>query len=86
MNESQEKIKQPSAASQSVSIGDIFRKATRPIVTIIFAAVIAQVVTQGIDCPQWFIGLASACILWWFGDRTVQHIKDKSSSPSKGED
>jgi hypothetical protein len=54
-----------------------FRAVTRPAVTIIFAAVIAQVVIEGIDPPQWFLGLASACILWWFGDRTVQHIKEK---------
>ena len=56
---------------------DLFRAATRPAVTIIFAAVIAQVVIDRIDAPQWFLGLASACILWWFGDRTVQHIKEK---------
>ena len=46
-------------------------------VTIIFAAVIAQVVIDRIAIPQWFLGLAGACILWWFGDRTVQHIKEK---------
>jgi len=56
---------------------DFFRAVTRPAVTIIFAAVIAQVVIDGIDAPQWFIALGSACILWWFGDRTVQHIKEK---------
>jgi len=56
---------------------DFFRAATRPAVTIIFAAVIAQVVVEGIDAPQWFLGLAAGCILWWFGDRTVQHIKGK---------
>jgi hypothetical protein len=56
---------------------ELFRAVTRPAVTIIFAAVIAQVVIEGIDAPQWFLGLASACILWWFGDRTVQHIKEK---------
>ena len=56
---------------------DFFRSVTRPALTIIFAAVIAQVVVDGIDAPQWFLGLASACIIWWFGDRTVQHIKDK---------
>ena len=55
----------------------IFRAVTRPVVTVIFAAVIAQVVIDGIDAPQWFLGLASACILCWFGDRTVQHIKEK---------
>jgi len=57
---------------------NFFRAATRPAVTIIFAAVIAQVVIEGIAAPQWFLGLASACILWWFGDRTVQHIKTKT--------
>jgi len=56
---------------------NFFRAATRPAVTIIFAAVIAQVVIEGIDAPQWFLGLAATCILWWFGDRTVQHIKEK---------
>ena len=56
---------------------DLFRAVARPAVTIIFAAVIAQVVIERIDAPQWFIALATACILWWFGDRTVQHIKEK---------
>jgi hypothetical protein len=57
---------------------NFFRAVTRPAVTIIFAAVIAQVVVDGIDVPQWFLGLAGTCILWWFGDRTVQHIKTKT--------
>jgi hypothetical protein len=56
---------------------ELFRAITRPAVTIIFAAVIAQVVIDRIAIPQWFLGLAGACILWWFGDRTVQHIKEK---------
>jgi|GEM_PF-951005 len=56
---------------------NFFRAVTRPAVTIIFAAVIAQVVIEGIAAPQWFLALATACILWWFGDRTVQHIKEK---------
>jgi hypothetical protein len=53
------------------------RAATRPAVTVIFAAVIAQVVIQGIEPPQWFLGLAIGCITWWFGDRTAQHIQDR---------
>ena len=56
---------------------DLFRAVARPAVTVIFAAVIAHVVIDRIDVPQWFLGLASACILWWFGDRTVQHIQEK---------
>ena len=63
-------------------IVEIFRGATRPVVTVIFAAVIAQVVIDRIDAPQWFLGLASGCILWWFGDRTVQHIKEKKKEQS----
>ncbi|HUW46190.1 MAG TPA: hypothetical protein VMW50_10405 [Dehalococcoidia bacterium] len=58
-------------------IVEIFRGATRPVVTIIFAAVIAQVVIEKITAPQWFIGLAIPCILWWFGERTVTHIQEK---------
>jgi hypothetical protein len=56
---------------------EMFRAITRPAVTVIFAAVIAQAVLEGIAAPQWFLGLASACILWWFGDRTLQHIKEQ---------
>ena len=59
------------------TLADTFRAATRPIVTIIFAAVIAQVITEGIEIPweQWT--LLSGVILWWFGDRTREHIKEK---------
>ena len=60
-----------------MDIGDFFRAATRPVVTVIFAAVIAQVVVEGIDAPDWFIALATGIILWWFGDRTVKHIKER---------
>jgi len=56
----------------------VARAVTRPIVTIIFAAVIAQLVTQGITAPDWFIyGLAMPCILWWFGERTIAHWKER---------
>ena len=61
-----------------MDIGDIFRKATRPIITIILVAVIAQVVVEGINAPDWFIALATSCIVWWFGDRTITHIKERN--------
>ena len=61
-------------------IGDTFRAACRPIVTVIFAATIAQVVTQGIDAPDWFLGLAIPVILWWFGERTVGRIRSSCHS------
>jgi len=56
---------------------NLFRAVARPAVTIIFAAVIAQVVIEGIAVPEWFLALAIPCITWWFADRTVQHIKEK---------
>jgi len=70
-----------------MDIGDVFRKATRPVVTIIFAAVLAQVVVEEIDAPQWFLGLAIPVILWWFGERTVARAKERSArlQPRAGE-
>jgi len=56
---------------------DLFRAVARPAVTIIFAAVIAQVVIEGIDVPQWFLALAIPCITWWFTERTVTHIAER---------
>jgi hypothetical protein len=54
---------------------ELFRAVARPVITIIFAAVIAQTVVQGIDVPQWFLALAIPCITWWFAERTITHIK-----------
>ena len=59
---------------------DFFRAATRPAVTIIFAAVIAQVVVDRIDAPQWFIGLALSVIGFWFIDRGVHRWKNNGGS------
>ena len=60
-----------------MTFAEIIQAITRPIVTVIFAAVIAQVVVERIDAPEWFLGLAGACILWWFGDRTIKNIKER---------
>lgn len=62
-----------------MNIAEIFRAATRPIVTIIFAAVIAQVVVEGIDAPQWFLAMAATVILEWWGERTIKRIKENKS-------
>jgi Na+/alanine symporter len=59
---------------------NFFRAATRPAVTIIFAAVIAQVVIDRIDAPQWFIGLALSVIGFWFIDRGVHRWKNNGGS------
>lgn len=59
------------------TFAEVARAATRPAVTVIFAAVIAQVVVERIDAPQWFLGLAIPCVAWWFGERAVTHIKEK---------
>jgi len=58
-----------------MDIGELFRKATRPVVTVIFAAAIAQVVVESIDAPEWFIALSVTVIAFWFGERTIGHIK-----------
>jgi len=54
----------------------VARAVTRPIVTIIMVAVIAQIVIEGIDAPDWFIyGLAMPVILSWFGERVIRRWK-----------
>ena len=60
---------------QTNPITEIIRSLARPAISVIFAAVIAQVVVERIDAPDKFWVLAGAVILWWFGDRTVQRIK-----------
>jgi len=49
----------------------------RPIITFIFAAVIAQVIVEQIPIPeyQWLILVIP--IGWWFRDRTIAHSKKK---------
>ena len=60
-----------------MNIGDFFRAATRPIVTVIFAATIAQVVVEQIAAPDWFIALSVSIVAFWFGERTITHIKEE---------
>ena len=51
---------------------EFVRGAVRPVISIIFACVIAQVVTEKISIPpaQW--ALLTIPITWWFVDRTVR--------------
>lgn len=53
------------------------RSMVRPIVTFIFAAVIAQVIVEQIPIPeyQWLVLVIP--IGWWFRDRTIAHNKKK---------
>jgi len=62
---------------QTNPITEIIRSLARPAISVIFAAVIAQVVVERIDAPDKFWAIAGVVILWWFGDRTVQRIKGK---------
>lgn len=57
---------------------EMLRAVARPVVTIIFTAVIAQAVIEGIPVPEWFLALAIPCITWWFAERTIAHIKGKN--------
>jgi len=54
----------------------VARAITRPAVTVIFAAVIAQAVIEGIDLPPWFLSMAIPIISWWFVERTVIHARE----------
>jgi len=58
-------------------ITEISRAVVRPIITIIFAVVLAQVIVKQIPISPLAWTLLSGVILWWFGDRTVHRIKDK---------
>jgi hypothetical protein len=55
---------------------EIIRAIARPAISVIFAAVIAQVVIEGIAVPEWFLALAIPCITWWFAERTITHLKN----------
>jgi FlaG/FlaF family flagellin (archaellin) len=60
-----------------IALVELARAVARPAITIILAATVAQVVTQGIEAPAQFWGLAIMSITWWFGERTAQHIKEQ---------
>lgn len=68
----------PGAPELATVFTEMFRGVVRPAITIIFAVVIAQLVIEGIEVPQWFLALAIPCITWWFAERTVAHIKGKN--------
>jgi hypothetical protein len=57
---------------------EMLRAVARPVITVIFTAVIAQAVVERIEVPQWFLALAIPCITWWFAERTIAHIKGKN--------
>ena len=56
------------------------RAATRPIVTLLFAGALVTAVIYEIALPAWFLSLAIPSIAWWFGERTVQHARDRKES------
>jgi len=58
------------------AVVEIIRAIARPAISVIFAAVIAQVVIEGIAVPDWFLALAIPAITWWFAERTITHLKN----------
>ena len=58
-------------------LGEAFKVVTRPIVTIIFAAVIAQVVVERLIAPDWFLIMANIVIIEWWGERIITRVKEK---------
>ena len=68
----------PKAPELLTVFTEMFRAVVRPVITIIFAVVIAQLVIETRPVPEFFLGLAIPIITWWFAERTVQHIKGKN--------
>lgn len=60
-------------------IVQIIRAIARPAISVIFAAVIAQIIIEGITAPEWFLALAIPCITWWFAERAITHAKQASN-------
>ena len=60
----------------SDGIVNIFRGTARPIISIIAMAVLAQVITQGVDISAGEWALLSGIVLWWFGDRTISKVRN----------
>jgi hypothetical protein len=56
---------------------NLSRAIVRPVVTILFAAVIAHAVTTGISLPEWFLALAIPLITFWFGERAYTHHAER---------
>ncbi len=54
---------------------EIIRGSVRPVISVIFASVIAQVVVEQIPVPGVIWALLSGVILWWFGTRTYERTK-----------
>ena len=50
----------------------------RPAISIIFAAVIADVVVNGKEPPAWFLSLAIPIIGWWFTERLITHRGERT--------
>jgi len=58
----------------------LIRGATRPVVTVMFAATIIQLVTQEIEAPAWFLSVSIPCISWWFVEKGLLHRKEKKEN------
>jgi len=56
-------------------IVQLFRASVRPVISIIFACVIAEVIVEQIAIPPAEWALLSGVIIWWFTDKTITHIR-----------
>ena len=55
---------------------EIIRGSARPLISIIFAAVIAQVVIERIPVPEPVWAILALPIIWYFGERAVRHSRN----------
>lgn len=56
---------------------ELIRGSTRPVVTVMNMFAIMWCVIEKIDVPQWFIALSMTIIIFWFGERAIQNIRNK---------
>ena len=54
----------------------------RPFCTIFGWVSIVAMLCDGIEIPQWFVGMVGGMTAWWFADRSLLHKKRRE----KGEE
>ena len=59
---------------------EFIKAAARPALSVMFGIALVVGVLKGIAFPEWFLGLSIPAILWWFGERTLTHAKERNSA------
>ena len=49
----------------------------RPFLTIFGLVYLCDLVSQGRDVPEFFVGMVGGMLMWWFADRSLFHKKER---------